>query len=83
LEVDMEAALASPVIAALTPDQRSRVLDRGIKRSFVPGDVLHLSGDYRSRLHLVSTGVFKLSARDGEGRETIVGLAISGDSSER
>jgi CRP-like cAMP-binding protein len=75
----MEAALASPVIAALTPGQRSRVLDRGIKRRFVAGDVLHLSGDSRPRLHLVTTGVFKLSARDGEGRETIVGLAITGD----
>jgi CRP/FNR family transcriptional regulator len=75
----MEAVLASPVIAALTPAQRTRVIDRGIRKRFVPGDILHLSGDSRPRLHLVTQGVFKLSARDGEGRETIVGLAILGD----
>ena len=75
----MEAADASPVVAALTPAQRSRLLDRGVGRRLDPGDVLHLSGDSRPRLHLVTRGVVKLSAHDGEGRETIVGLAIPGD----
>jgi CRP/FNR family transcriptional regulator, cyclic AMP receptor protein len=79
MEVDMEAAEASPVVAALTVAQRARLLDRGVARRLDPGDILHLSGDSRPRLHLVTKGVVKLSARDGEGRETIVGLAIRGD----
>jgi CRP-like cAMP-binding protein len=64
---------------ALSPGQRSVLLDRGIRRSLGAGDVLHLSGDPRPRVHLVTRGVIKLSARDGEGRETIVGLALPGD----
>jgi CRP/FNR family transcriptional regulator, cyclic AMP receptor protein len=75
----METAMASPVVAALTPPQRSRLLERGVPRRLSPGDILHLSGDPRPRVHLVTRGVVKLSARDGEGRETIFGLALPGD----
>lgn len=75
----METALVSPVMAALSPAHRSVLLDRGIRRSLGAGDVLHLSGDSRPRVHLVMRGVIKLGARDGEGRETIVGLALPGD----
>jgi CRP-like cAMP-binding protein len=75
----MEEVLASRVLAALTPAQRSRLLDRGVPKRLGPGDILHLSGDSRPRLHVITTGVVKLSARDGEGRETIIGLAIPGD----
>jgi CRP/FNR family cyclic AMP-dependent transcriptional regulator len=75
----LERVLSSPVIAALTHAQRSRLLDRSVPKRLDPGDILHLSGDSRARVHLVATGVVKLSARDGEGRETIMGLAIPGD----
>jgi CRP-like cAMP-binding protein len=79
LEVDVEVATASPMLDALTPAQRSLLLARGVRKTLGPGEVLHLSGDPRPRIHLVTKGVIKLSARDGEGRETIVGLAIPGD----
>jgi CRP/FNR family transcriptional regulator, cyclic AMP receptor protein len=75
----MEEAMASSVLSALPGPQRSRLLQRGVPRRLDAGEALHLSGDPRPRLHLVMRGVIKLSARDGEGRETILGLAISGD----
>jgi CRP-like cAMP-binding protein len=75
----MEVATASTLLDALSPPQRSLLLDRGVRRSLDAGEILHLSGDPRPRVHLVKKGVIKLSARDGEGRETIVGLAIPGD----
>jgi CRP/FNR family transcriptional regulator, cyclic AMP receptor protein len=64
---------------ALPAEKRAQLLDRGVRRSVDAGEILYLSGDSRPRLHLVTRGVIKLSARDGEGRETIVGLAIPGD----
>jgi CRP/FNR family transcriptional regulator, cyclic AMP receptor protein len=75
----MEPTMSTPVMMALSRERRARLLERGVRRSLGPGEILHLSGDSRPRLHLVSRGVIKLSARDGEGRETIVGLAIPGD----
>jgi CRP-like cAMP-binding protein len=78
LEVQMQEVLTSPVLAALTPAERSLLLDRSVRKRLEPGDILHLSGDSRPRLHVLVHGVVKLSARDGEGRETIIGLAIPG-----
>jgi CRP/FNR family transcriptional regulator, cyclic AMP receptor protein len=75
----MEAATTSPVITALSAERRGQLLDRSVRRSLDAGEILYLSGDSRPRLHLVTRGVVKLSARDGEGRETIVGLALPGD----
>ncbi len=75
----MEEAIASSVISALASAPRSSLLQRGVRRRLDPGEALHLSGDPRPRLHLVIHGVIKLSARDGEGRETILGLALPGD----
>jgi CRP-like cAMP-binding protein len=71
----MKEVPTSPVLAALTSTERSRLLDRSVTKRLEPGDILHLSGDPRPRLHLLVQGVVKLSARDGEGRETIIGLA--------
>jgi CRP/FNR family transcriptional regulator, cyclic AMP receptor protein len=75
----METGFAGPVLAALSEDVRDSLLDRGIRKALAPGEVLHLTGDHRPRVHLVTRGIVKLSVRDGEGRETIVGLAIPGD----
>jgi CRP/FNR family transcriptional regulator len=44
-----------------------------------PGDILYLAGDDASRLYVVESGVLKYTARDGEGAETILGLAVEGD----
>jgi CRP/FNR family transcriptional regulator len=78
----MEARMSlevSPVVAALTPDDRALLADRSVKRRLNPGEILFLAGDRSSRVHVLTRGLMKLSARDGEGRETILGLATPGD----
>ncbi|MGH2729031.1 MAG: Crp/Fnr family transcriptional regulator [Actinomycetota bacterium] len=68
----------SPVISALPPRARRRVLDGGVRRTLDPGEFLLLAGDDRRRAYVVRSGVVKLTARDIHGRETILGLALSG-----
>ena len=69
----------SPVIGALSPADKALLMERSVRRRLQPGEILFLAGDRNSRMHVVVRGLMKLSARDGEGRETILGLAIPGD----
>lgn len=52
---------------------------RAVPRRLAAGERLYLAGDETRRAHLVVSGVIKLSAADGEGHETILGLAFSGE----
>ena len=54
---------------------RTKLLDRAVPRSLENGEILHLAGDRPDRVHLVTAGLIKLSVRDSEGDETILGLA--------
>ena len=72
-------ALSSPLLAALSPSERSRLLARAVFRWLPSGAVLHLTGDRREWVHVVAAGIVKLSARDADGNETILGLALPGD----
>lgn len=69
----------SPVIDALAPTDRALLLDRAVPRRLLRGERLYLPGDEPGRVHVVVSGVVKLSASDGDGHETILGLAFSGD----
>jgi len=69
----------APLLAHLSPDERSFLLDRAVPRRLQPGAFIHLSGESSPRVHLVSAGLVKLTARDADGRETILGLAVAGD----
>lgn len=79
LEVTRMETHDCPVIAGLPDRDRHRLLDRGVPRSIDQGDTLHFAGERSERVHLVTSGVLKLVARDGSGSETILGLAASGD----
>lgn len=63
----------------LAPRSRDRLLARSVERVLAPGDLLHMAGDQPERVHLIEAGVLKLTARDAEGEETIVGLALPGE----
>lgn len=54
-------------------------MDRSVPRHLAPGDHLYLAGDRARRAHLITSGLVKLVARDGEGRETILCLALPGE----
>lgn len=68
-----------PVLESLSTVERARLLDRAVVRSLIPGQRLFLAGDESRRTHLVQSGLVKLTARDAEGNETILGLAAPGD----
>jgi CRP-like cAMP-binding protein len=67
------------VIRCLSPAERRRLLDRGVTKSLRPGEILHLAGDRERRVHVVTRGVIKMTARDAQGAETILCLAVPGD----
>ena len=69
----------SPVIAALPEEDRALLAERAIPRRLDPGDILFLAGERSTRVHVLTRGLMKLSARDGDGRETILGLAVPGE----
>ena len=69
----------SAVIDALCPTDRSRLLDRAVPRTLVAGERLYLAGHRLDRVHLVCSGVIKMTAADAEGRETILCLGLAGD----
>ncbi|MGH2751424.1 MAG: Crp/Fnr family transcriptional regulator [Actinomycetota bacterium] len=69
----------SPVLDALRPRDRTRLLERAVPRRLVAGERLYLSGDRGRRAHLVCSGVVKMTAHDAEGRETILCLGLAGD----
>jgi CRP/FNR family transcriptional regulator, cyclic AMP receptor protein len=72
-------AAPSPLLSALPAPERELLLGRSVGRRVPPGTVLHLEGDTEPRVHLLQSGVVKLSARDVGGREAILGLALPGD----
>jgi CRP/FNR family cyclic AMP-dependent transcriptional regulator len=69
----------SPLLSALSPDERDRLLSRAVVRRVEAGTVIYLEGDSEPRAHLIGAGVVKLSTRDTGGREAILGLALVGD----
>jgi CRP-like cAMP-binding protein len=69
----------SPILAALNEGELARLTRRAVPRHLAPDDILFLAGDGPERIYVVDTGVLKFSARDGEGAETILGLAVEGD----
>lgn len=73
------ATLCSPVLSALDPPVRSRLLLRAVPRELERGDVLVLAGAPSRRIYAVARGVVKLVARSQDGRESIVALAAAGD----
>jgi CRP-like cAMP-binding protein len=54
-------------------------MDKAVPRQLRSGEILFLAGEPALRVHLVCSGVLKLSGCDGHGRETILGLAVEGD----
>lgn len=68
----------SSVIGVLSSADRNRLLDRSVERRLGPGEILHLAGDRPDRIHLIVEGIVKMSLRDSEGEETILGLAPAG-----
>jgi len=71
--------LYSSVLEALPPAARERLWERSVVRSLDPGAFLYLAGDEAERVHLVTEGLMKFTSSDGDGRETILGLAVPGD----
>jgi CRP/FNR family cyclic AMP-dependent transcriptional regulator len=67
------------LLDALEPSERLRLLARSVPRHLAPGGILSLAGERGGRVHIVQKGVVKLTARDGDGRETILALAVRGD----
>ena len=62
----------SAVLDAFCPRDRKRLIERGVFRRLVGGERLYLAGEHVRRTHLVCSGVVKMTAADGEGRETIL-----------
>jgi len=79
LEVTRMEAHGCPVMVALPPRDRHRLLDRGVVRGLDPDEPLHFAGERSQRIHLLNHGVLKFVAREGGGNETILGLAAPGD----
>lgn len=75
----MPSSSIAPLLAHLSPDERACLLEKAVPRRLDPGSFIHLSGEAAPRVHLVSSGIVKLAARDADGRETILGLAVAGD----
>ena len=70
---------SSPVLDAMAENDRSLVLDKFVPRRLTSGDHLHLAGDRNRRAHFLVSGLMKLAARNLDGDETILFLALSGD----
>ncbi|MEA2476243.1 MAG: family transcriptional regulator, cyclic receptor protein [Actinomycetota bacterium] len=76
----MPPIVTCPILDALDPEDALLLIERGVVRDLARNDFLHLEGELSDeRIHIVLDGVMKLSARDAEGRETILGLALEGD----
>lgn len=70
---------SSPIIDALPQSARRRLFERAVPRRLVRGERLYSGGDAPNRVHLVESGVLLLVARDAEGHETILFLAVAGE----
>ncbi|MFN2594615.1 MAG: Crp/Fnr family transcriptional regulator [Actinomycetota bacterium] len=76
----MPPIVTCPILEALDEEHSNLLIERGIVRDLERNDFLHLEGEETDdRIHIVLEGVIKLSARDADGRETILGLALEGD----
>lgn len=75
----MDTAVSSRIIDCLPPRERARLLDRAVARRVAPGEILYLAGDRERRVHIVTGGVVKMTARSAQGTETILCLALPGD----
>lgn len=70
---------SSPILDTLPEGARRRLFERAVPRRLVRGEQLHNAGDPPQRVHLVESGVLVLVARDAEGHETILWLAVPGE----
>lgn len=69
----------SPLVSVLPARERERLLDRAVPRRLERGDTLYLAGELEGRVHVVCSGLLKLSTCDHEGRTTTLALAAPGD----
>ena len=75
----MNDLVHSPVLAALGPYDLELLARRAVPRRLVAGERLYLAGERSNRTHVVVSGAVKLVARDLQGREAIVCLALPGE----
>lgn len=71
-------SMTASLMTELPDGERTTLMDRAVPRSLEPGEILHLAGDRCDRVHFVTEGVIKLSLRDSNGEETILGLGVPG-----
>lgn len=55
------------------------LLTRGVPRKLKRNEILFLAGEHPDRLYVLVRGLIKLCARDANGRESIIGLAMPGE----
>jgi CRP/FNR family transcriptional regulator, cyclic AMP receptor protein len=67
------------LLDVLDQSERERLLERSVPRHLAPGSIVSLAGRQGTRVHLIESGVVKLTARDSDGHETILALAVRGD----
>jgi CRP/FNR family cyclic AMP-dependent transcriptional regulator len=71
--------LTSSLLESLAATDRARLLERAVPRALGRGQSLYFAGEPVRRAYIVDAGVIKLSARNLQGRSTILGLALPGD----
>jgi CRP/FNR family transcriptional regulator, cyclic AMP receptor protein len=71
--------LTSSLLESLAATDRARLLERAVPRALGRGQSLYFAGEPVRRAYIVEAGVIKLSARNLQGRSTILGLALPGD----
>jgi CRP/FNR family transcriptional regulator, cyclic AMP receptor protein len=74
----VDSSVPCRVIDSLSSSGRERLLDRAVARRLSPGEILYLAGEHERRVHVVVRGVVKMTARDQQGAETILCLAVLG-----
>lgn len=75
----MQTKSWSPVLAALTEPELSRLLAASTTHELHRGAYLALAGEPPTWVHLVESGLAKLMAADPRGWEVVVGLVTEGD----
>ena len=70
---------SSPLLDALSDNDRAMIRDRLVRRRLEPGEPLYFAGERTRRAHFIATGVLKLAASTADGNETILFLALPGD----
>jgi CRP/FNR family cyclic AMP-dependent transcriptional regulator len=71
--------LTSSLLESLAATDRARLLERAVPRALGRGQSLYFAGEPVRRAYIVDAGVIKLTARNLQGRSTILGLALPGD----